>query len=313
MVKEDETGRSGHVAVLLGLRDGARFLRPQLESLVAQSHRDWSLIVSDDGSADAGPARLAQWAETLRGRPMRLVAGPRRGLTANYLHLLRQVPDHAALAAFCDQDDFWLPEKLARAARALGALPRGIPAMSCGRVVLVDARMRHIGVSPGCRHGASFANALVQNIATGMTVVLNRPAIELLASAREMRAPFHDWWAYLMISGAGGRVLWDDSPQVLYRQHPGAVIGSWRGGFPARRLAQLLAGRDRDWAARNIEALTASQDLLTDEARRLLARFAQMQRQGGWQRSRDLARAGLHRQGRMATLALHLAAIGGLA
>ena len=51
-----------HVAILMGTRDGARFLRAQLDTIAAQSHRDWRLFASDDGSTDATRAILAAFA-----------------------------------------------------------------------------------------------------------------------------------------------------------------------------------------------------------------------------------------------------------
>ena len=35
----------------------------------------------------------------------------------------------------------------------------------------------------------------------------------------------HDWWAYQLVSGAGGTVIYDPEPLVAYRQHSGNLIG----------------------------------------------------------------------------------------
>ena len=47
-----------HITILMATYNGARFLSAQLDSLLAQSHQNWSLIVSDDGSRDATMAIL---------------------------------------------------------------------------------------------------------------------------------------------------------------------------------------------------------------------------------------------------------------
>lgn len=159
---------------------------------------------------------------------------------------------------------------------------------------------------PGFRH------ALVQNIAGGNTMMLNRGAIALLAAAsREPeRIVVHDWWIYQIVSGAGGRVIFDPVPLLLYRQHGGNLIGA-NDGLRAkyRRLRMLLSGGFRQWNAINIRALSASAHRFTPENRRLLAEFEALRRAGPWGRLRQLKRTGLYRQGLPGRLSLWLAAV----
>ena len=83
--------------------------------------------------------------------------------------------------------------------------------------------------------------ALTQNVATGCTVMLNRAAADLIAASRAPGATLHDWWSYLMVSAAGGRVLFDAAPVVLYRQHEANALGA-PASFPQRALAALRRG-----------------------------------------------------------------------
>jgi hypothetical protein len=71
----------------------------------------------------------------------------------------------------------------------------------------------------------SFNNAIVENIATGCTVVLNKRARDILISKKPIRALMHDDWSYLVIS-AFGLVIYDSYPSLFYRQHDSNVIGS---------------------------------------------------------------------------------------
>ena len=41
-----------HVHILMGTKNGGMFLADQLASIRGQSHQDWSLWASDDGSTD---------------------------------------------------------------------------------------------------------------------------------------------------------------------------------------------------------------------------------------------------------------------
>src|SRR5690606_11871547 len=104
-----------------------------------------------------------------------------------------------------------------------------------------------IGASPLFSHKPSFANALVQNIGGGNTMVFNRAARDALVQVSvDHEIVAHDWLAYLLISGMGGEVYYDADPALLYRQHGGNLVGknnSW--GDRATRVALLMRGRFR--------------------------------------------------------------------
>ena len=142
----------------------------------------------------------------------------------------------------CDQDDVWLPPKLKRACEMLARTDSLSPSLYCSRLVIVDETLRNLGFSPLPRKPVGLANALVENIATGCTIVLNRAALSLLQSAQpdESRIVVHDFWAYLVVS-ACGRVLYDHRPYVLYRQHRNNAIGMQPGHRAkfVRRLRSL--------------------------------------------------------------------------
>jgi glycosyltransferase involved in cell wall biosynthesis len=230
------------VAILLSSYNGARFLPEQLASIAAQQHADWVLFWRDDGSADATPAILRGFA------PQRsvAVAGPagRLGVLASYLTLLRAAlptlaPDDAV--AFADQDDVWLPHKLARGVAALAAAPPGRPVLYCARQMLVDAALRPLGPSAAFNRPPGFPAALTQNVATGCTILLNRAAAALVAGSRPPAGTLHDWWSYLLVTAAGGTVVADDTPVLLYRQHGGNTVGATRSHL-RRALAALRRG-----------------------------------------------------------------------
>jgi xanthine dehydrogenase YagR molybdenum-binding subunit len=112
---------SGRVAVLLSTYNGERYLPEQLGSLLAQTHRDWALLWRDDGSEDGSAAVVRDFAaEAAGGRCTEAAIAGRLGPRESFFALLR-----AALAgdfsgfAFADQDDVWLPRKLAAGLAAL--------------------------------------------------------------------------------------------------------------------------------------------------------------------------------------------------
>ena len=299
------------VEILMATRNGADHIAEQLASIAGQTHPDWSLVVSDDGSSDATADLVARFASGVPGRRVSLRAGPSRGSTANFLSLLAG-PGAAPFTALADQDDIWLPDKLSRAVAQLG--PCGpAPALYGARTIIVDGAGRRLGLSPRFRRRPGFPNALVQSFAGGNTMVLNSAARRLAAEAAGRLACLpacHDWWLYQIVAGAGGRVLYDPVPVLLYRQHGRNQIGANLGPRAALRRIRLgLAGQFRRWSDQNLAALQTSAQILSDDARRLLDEFARIRQRRGPAAALALRRAGLHRQTLRGDLTLALAAV----
>lgn len=293
-------GSNVHVVVLLALLNGGRFLWEQLMSLEAQTHRNWSLLVSDDGSTDDSLAIIERFACAHPHRAVEILVGPRRGFAQNFLHLLRHAPDSAEYVAFCDQDDIWLPQKLSRAVAALG--PRQGPGMAIGRRTLCDASGHPMGMSPRPARGASFGNALLQNIGPGNTMVLNRAAVERASSASQLAVDViaHDWWCYQLLAASGAQVVFDDTPTILYRQHDQNHFGTSRAmRGRLRRLATILCGGFRGWTDANIAALSPMRADFSAENRKIFDTFVAARQARLFQRLRLFRQSGAHRQGRL--------------
>jgi len=212
------------VAVLLSTYNGEVWLGAQLDSLAAQEGVAIEVFVRDDGSTDGTLAVLAKYAQLwpALAAPVR---GENLGPAASFVELLRGAPDDFDYYAFCDQDDVWLPDKLARATVRLRKQPEGGPVLYCSSVLCVDSELRPLGAR-GVDGDARFDHLLFENIAMGNTVVMNPPARMLICSRPPGSGMFmHDWWCALVVS-ALGTVLYDERPGVLYRQHQGNVIGA---------------------------------------------------------------------------------------
>lgn len=287
------------VAILLALYNGEKHLMAQLQSYVSQSHKDWSLIISDDGSGDASLKIAHQFARRLPDKTITFQSGPKAGFVANFLSLLRAVGPDVPFAALSDQDDVWLEDKLKRAIRQLQEQPEGMPVIYCSRTIICTQDLVEIEPSRSITKPPSFANALVQNIAAGNTIVLNRAALDIVqpASLLASTAECHDWWIYQIITGAGGQVIYDPQPSVKYRQHAGNQIGSNAGaGAGFKRLRQMFNGTYQGWNAGNITALNNSRVSLTPEGRKALDAFARARKQGFWGRLKGLHTSGAYRQ-----------------
>ncbi|WP_295849944.1 glycosyltransferase [uncultured Xylophilus sp.] len=297
--------------VLLAVFNGERYLQAQLDSLAAQQDVEVVLHVSDDGSTDCSRAIVDGFAG---GTIHWLPSGPRAGATANFLRLLA----HAALVmapddwvAFCDQDDIWHEDKLARAIAFLADEPAELPLAYSAATLLVSEDDRPIGRSPVMTRICSFANALVQCVAGANTLVLNRPAAQALSAACSPDVFSHDWTCYQVVTGIGGRYLHDIRPCLRYRQHAANEVGSNRGMRAAwSRLWQVMIGDYGQWNRRNAAVLEGLRHRLTPDSQRRFDAFQQARLAAWpWTRLAALARSGVYRQRHSQTLVLFIACL----
>lgn len=140
-------------------------------------------------------------------------------------------------------------------------------------------------------------------------MVLNKAARELLLKAQCWRVVSHDWWTYILVTGAGGVVFYDSEPKILYRQHSHNQVGSNASLFAKIvRMKMLLQGRFRFWNDINVQALEGVSCLLTHQNKMLSFQFAQRNKLGCYERVRFLLANGIYRQTLLGQIGLYIAA-----
>lgn len=296
------------VAILMGSAHGEHFIEEQLISIERQTHANWRLFVSDDGSADRTREHALIFKRAQPEGRVELIEGPQKGFVENFLTLTCNRRVQADYYAYCDQDDIWESDKLQRALTWLETVPGHTPAVYCTRTSLIDAVAKHIGYSPLFRRPPAFRNALVQSIAGGNTMVFNNAARDLVCHAGAVNIPSHDWWLYILVSGAGGRVHYDAYPSVRYRQHGNNLVGSNQNmSSRLHRVHQLFKGRLRRWSDLHIAALYPIRHILTPENRHVLEDFARCRDGHAFARIVGMKRNGLYRQTLFGSVGLALA------
>ncbi len=300
------------IQILMGVHKGEAFLPAQLQSLRHQTDADWQLLASDD-SPDADSRTILNAFSQETHQDVQIIDGPKQGFSANYLHLLRKA--ETGFLALSDQDDVWLPEKIARGRAILSQVPANKPALYCARVQPWDG-IKTLGQPfPPLRQPTGFANALIENVAVGNTILLN-PAATALAkemARRPLKLFAHDWWLYLLVSGVGGAVIHDNGPPVvMYRQHDANIVGDGRG-IPSqiKRKRAVLEGAFAERISMNLDALDLTRDRLVPDNARLLDAFKTARQKHGFAKAWSMHRIGVYRQRALGTLGfLGAAALG---
>lgn len=233
---------------------------------------------------------------------------------ANFLSLACNAEIQANYYAFCDQDDIWETDKLQRALDWLQTVQDGVPALYCARTRLVDAENREIGLSPLAVRPLCFVHALTQNPASGNTMVFNHAACALLRQAgANVEVVAHDWWLYLLVTGAGGAVFYDPVPSLRYRQHGGNLVGMKRNWLARllrlRTLREVWQGNFRQGNDRHIRALQQGHVTLTPQNRLMLDNFVRARSRWLLPRLWGLWQVGVYREPLWSHVGLIAAAI----
>lgn len=230
------------VQVLLSTHNGAPYLRPQLDSLFAQTGVAVSVLARDDGSGDGTPAILEEYASRHPGRLRILPDSGRLGAMQSFAALM--AASDADYVTFADQDDVWAPE---RTALLLERLRRLEAESGSATPCLVHCDLRMVGkdLEPLSDSFWAFSNIrpernrlrhlVFRNTVTGCAALCNRALLER-ALPIPPEAVMHDHWLALCAS-VFGRIGVEPRPLVLYRQHGANAIGAVpEGKLPLMRM-----------------------------------------------------------------------------
>ena len=298
------------IGVLLCTYNGERYLYEQLCSIVNQTYKNWRIFVSYDGSTDKTIEIVKEIRKLCGEHLIHILEGPKLGPTKNFLSLVRLVQQECEYFAFCDQDDIWYEDKLALAVNSIKSLNNTLPALYCTSTNYISEDGRYLQKSYIFKRQPSFKNALVQSIAGGNTMVFNRSAGNLLAQTPEVDLISHDWWAYILISGSGGKIYYDSRPSLAYRQHSAALVGENRSIFAKIfRIRKLLDGSYKHWNNENLNALIPLRGCMTSDNQKTLIWFEKMRSRLLAERVYAFIRSGVRRQTLMGNIALFLGVI----
>lgn len=251
---------------------GERYLQEQLASIACQTRLPDELVVSDDGSTDATLDIVRSYAARVP-LPVKLLAdGQHRGVSANFLNAIDA--SRGDVIALSDQDDSWLPFKLALTESAFRA---DTTSAFLHNSLICNSELAHLGytswdfcafdISATTRSQKALFRALFLNRtfpnsghALAFRGVLKRA---LPRSLLRWNIGIYDHLVTIA-AAACGELVFSETPLVLYRQHPGQLIGMARRKNirPRRRMIRSIhqAGTLDDAATALAAILTALEE-----------------------------------------------------
>ncbi len=211
------------IAVLMSSYNGEPFIETQIESVLAQkTDAEVHLIVRDDGSTDSTQEILQRYAD--EGK-LQWYTGENLKPAKSFLDLVSHCRGYDYYA-FCDQDDYWHPDKLQTGISALAASQQ--PALSFANARLVDCELQYLGRNvynhtPPC----DFYSALCCGGYLGCTMVFNEALAALLRTySRPETLIMHDSYAAIVCTLFEGTITYVPTAHMDYRQHSNNVVGT---------------------------------------------------------------------------------------
>lgn len=301
--------------ILLATYNSSRFLREQLDSILAQDCRGFELLVRDGGSTDDTLEIIDEYQRKYPETIRFLEQKPASALE-NFSALL--TASTAPLIMFSDHDDVWKQDKVRL---SLGKY-REMEAKYGSRMpilVFTDSEVVDDNQFPISRsmfryqnintHELTLNRLIVQNVPSGNTMLVNRALVEL-ALPVPSAAVMHDHWLTL-VAATTGKFGFLDIPTVSYRQHSDNVYGAFRYTLPAF-LRKLKQGREkiRTRFQQNIDQAVEFgiryAELLDKRDSEMLEALKTFQSRGFWGRRRILWKYGIRKSGIWRNIGMYL-------
>lgn len=253
MAGKDNPGKI-MIDILLATYNSARFIRAQIDSILAQDCRDWQLLIRDGGSEDDTLDIIRQFCSNHSDRIRLLPSCGRSTVMDNFSALLEV--SSASYVMFADHDDVWLKDKVGKSLTAMNRAEAQYgtetPLLIFTDMHVVDEKLNPLANSYFNYQRLNPARTelnylLVQNIPSGCTMMINRQLTDW-SLPLVWGAVMHDHWIAL-VAGVFGRIFFLDDATLLYRQHSDNIFGAskyggrylwakWRGG--KERLRERL-------------------------------------------------------------------------
>ncbi len=218
-----------HVSVVIPAFNAAWCICRAVDSVLAQTWRDYELLVVDDGSTDDTAARLASYAGALR-----LISKANGGLSSARNAGIAQAKGE--YIAFLDADDWWMPEKLERQVALLDSRPEIV---FCSTTTVVQTPEGRRLVDWGCRNKtestlACIFSANAHVAGSGSSVMARRDALRLAGEFDVTLRSLEDIDMWMRLAALGDYACIDEPLSVILKS-----VDSMSGNLDVMRAAAI--------------------------------------------------------------------------
>lgn len=199
--------------------NGEKYLSEQIESIRAQSVKNWSLLIRDDGSKDSTVDIIKKY--VLKDERITFINEmdiKNVGVHRSFYELIKY--DEADFYFFCDQDDFWKEDKISIFLKKINLEEQHNPHLYYSNLSTVDKNLELIKYKLYSKQQDIYSN-IVGNKVAGCVMMINASLAEKWVFED---IGLHDSFLVMMALSMGN-VIFIEEPTILYRQHESNVIG----------------------------------------------------------------------------------------
>lgn len=208
------------VSVVIPAHNAQKHLQEAVDSVLNQTHRDFELILIDDGSTDATLTIMREYEE--RDQRVRVISHPNWGIPRSLNHAIEQARNE--WIARMDADDIMHPERLERQVAFVQENPD--LDVTGTLVTYIDQRGREIGrCHPVGTTRDSIKETRQEGLISGIyhpTVLMRRSTVQSVGGYRPELWTAEDIDLWARIDDAGAKVLVQAEYLLQYRVHGGS-------------------------------------------------------------------------------------------
>lgn len=265
------------VNILLATYNGEKYLKKQLDSLIAQTYKNIDIYIRDDGSTDRTVELVREYAALCpEGKRIIFFEPDGRNLRCpgSFYEIARRC-EQADYYAFCDQDDIWYPDKVAWAVERLEREKKSDLLVYYTASDYLEEDGTFIRKSPRQKESLQLSDVLYYTPGSGFTIVFNETARRKMILDCNPGQELHDRW---MLRGAAcfGKALYDERSSAAHIRHAGAVTAddSDNGNLLKNFVKNELLGASAKLEKHNLRYFSREYwDVLDDSERKLLKLF----------------------------------------
>ncbi|MDT2782434.1 glycosyltransferase family 2 protein [Vagococcus fluvialis] len=215
------------VAILMSTYNGEEYISEQIDSIINQSFKDWTLYIRDDGSTDSTRMIITNYVEKFPNIIfINSEENDNLGVIASFYQIVKEVDSDFYM--FCDQDDVWLENKILESFNLYNKDWFDMPVVIYSDLELVNHNLVSLGKTMHEQNkftaDINLSNLIAQNSVTGCTVFFNRTLKNKLVLDTN-NILMHDWW-FALLAITQGKLVFNSNTTILYRQHSNNVVGS---------------------------------------------------------------------------------------
>jgi len=224
------------ILICLTTYNGSKYLRElllSLENQVDNKNLEISFLFRDDGSIDNSYEILQRFAQNTSLHVNLLEDQTNFGVKKSFELLMNHALHmNAKYIMFCDQDDIWLSNKIAKTYAKIKRIEKEYPNLPLlihsdlsvtnrDLHVIENSFWKYQNIDPS---KDTLNRLLLHNTMTGCTMMINRTLAKKV-NIIPQEAIMHDWWIALVAS-AFGKIGYINEPLILYRQHEANDTGA---------------------------------------------------------------------------------------